>query len=150
MAHTFANLLTHIIFSTKGRQPFLNGEFKPQVLAYLAGIVRHLQGVPMEINGSADHVHLLVSLRPALSVAELVRVLKSNSSGWVHEKWPSRKWFAWQEGYGAFSLSQSHAGQVLRYIQGQEEHHRKVSFQDEFVAFLKKHGIAYDERYIWQ
>lgn len=150
MAHTFTNLLTHVIFSTKGRQPYLHGDFKPHLFAYMDGIVRHLHGVPIKINGTADHVHLLVSLPPALSVSELLRVLKANSSRWVHEEWPARKSFAWQEGYGGFSVSQSNASRVLRYIRDQEEHHRKLSFQEEFVALLKKHGIAYDERYIWQ
>jgi len=149
MAHTFANLLTHVIFATKGREPFINGEFQTRLLAYLAGIVRHLHAVPFDINGAADHVHVLVSLPPTLSIAELVRVMKSNSSRWVHEQWPSRKAFAWQEGYGAFSVSLSNKASVVRYIKAQEEHHRKVSFQEEFLAFLKKHGIAYDERYIW-
>jgi len=150
MAHTFTNLLTHVVFSTKGREPFLKGEFRSRLWAYLSGIVRHLQAVPMEINGPPDHVHLLVSLPPGLSVAELMRVVKSNSSRWVHEQWPSRKAFAWQEGYGAFSVSQSNKARVLQYIQDQEEHHRKVSFQEEFLAFLKKHAIAYDECFLWK
>ena len=149
MAHTFTNLLTHIVFSTKGRAPYLEEEVQPRLFAYLGGIVQQLKGQPIQINGTADHVHLLVALPPALSVSELLRVVKANSSRWVHEQWPSRRSFAWQEGYGAFSVSPSNAGRVLDYIRNQQAHHRKVTFQEEFLTFLKKHDIAYDERYLW-
>ena len=104
----------------------------------------------MLINGTADHVHLLLRLPPTVSVSEAMRVLKTNSSRWIHEKWKSRRAFGWQIGYAAFSVSQSNASAVLQYIAAQEEHHRKVSFQQELVGFLKKHGIEYDERYIWE
>jgi REP element-mobilizing transposase RayT len=102
------------------------------------------------VNGTADHVHLLLRLPPSASIAEAMRVLKTNSSRWVHEKWPSRSTFGWQTGYGAFSVSQSNVSAVLHYIANQEEHHRQVSFQEEFVIYLQRHGIEYDERYIWQ
>jgi REP element-mobilizing transposase RayT len=149
MAHTFANLLTHVIFSTKDRQPLLTPDLRTDLLAYMGGIVRHIHGKLIDSNARPDHVHCLLSLPPALAVAEALRVIKSNSSLWVHETW-HRAAFAWQAGYGAFSVSQSNVPAVVKYIRDQEQHHRKISFQEEFIAFLKAHGIAYDERYIWE
>ena len=149
MAHTFTNLLAHVIFSTKDRKPYLDADLRPDVLAYLGGTVRQLKGKALIVNGTSDHVHLLVSLPPFVSISEVVRILKANSSRWIHESWASRKKFAWQEGYGAFSVSQSNTTSVRKYVEGQEQHHRKVSFQEEFLAFLKKHRIPYDPRYIW-
>ena len=149
MAHTFTNLLTHVIFSTKDRLPLLAPDLRPDMLAYLGGIVRKLHGKVIESNARPDHVHCLLSLPPALAVAEALRVLKSNSSLWVHET-RRRATFAWQTGYGAFSVSQSNVPAVVKYIRSQDEHHRKVTFQEEFIAFLKRHGITYDERYIWE
>jgi putative transposase len=150
MAHTYANLLTHIIFSTKDRSPFIDAQLASALHLYLGGIIRELNGTALAINGPTDHVHLLLALPPNLALSEAMRVLKTNSSRWVHEQWPQRRAFAWQTGYGAFSVSQSNADQVCAYIADQEEHHRLVSFQEEFLAFLKRHGIAYDERYIWE
>jgi REP element-mobilizing transposase RayT len=101
------------------------------------------------INGPADHVHLLVSLPATESIAELLRVVKTNSSRWVHEQIPAQKRFAWQAGYAAFTVSGSRAADVRAYIAAQQEHHRRVSFQEEFLTFLRKHGLAYDERDLW-
>jgi putative transposase len=147
VAHTAANVIVHLIFSTKGRAPLINAAFRPDLFAYLGGIVREMQGVALVINGTADHVHLLLRIRPAQSPAEVARVVKANSSRWAHEK--GNKHFAWQTGYGAFSVSESNVAAVSKYIATQEEHHRKRSFQEEYITFLKKNKIAYDERYIW-
>lgn len=106
-----------------------------------------MQGIALIINGTSDHVHMLVRIRPIQSVAEVARVVKTNSSRWVHEKWPEAG-FGWQTGYGVFSVSESNVAALKKYIDAQEEHHRKRSFQEEFLAFLKKDGIAHDERYI--
>jgi REP element-mobilizing transposase RayT len=149
MAHTFTNLLVHFIFSTKDRRPYLDAEIRPRVFAYMGGVFREMGATPMLINGPEDHAHALVGMPASLSVAEVMRVVKTNSSRWVHEQWPDRREFAWQSGYGAFSVSQSNRAEVEKYIANQEEHHRHVSFQEEFLAFLKRHGIAYDERYVW-
>ena len=149
MAHTFTNLLTHVIFSTKDRLPLLTPDLRPDMLAYLGGILRKLHGKVIELNARPDHVHGLLSLPPTLAVAEALRVLKSNSSLWVHET-RRRATFAWQTGYGAFSVSQSNVPAVVSYIRNQDQHHRKLTFQEEFITFLKRHGIAYDERYIWE
>jgi putative transposase len=106
-----------------------------------------MRGIALTVNGTADHVHMLVRIRPVQAAAEIARVVKANSSRWVHEKWKVR--FAWQTGYGAFSVSESNVAAVSRYIATQVEHHKKFTFQEEYVAFLKKSKIAYDERYIW-
>ncbi len=149
MAHTFSNLLTHVIFSTKRRIPLIAAEIKNELHAYMGGIIRQLNGQPIRIDGTSDHVHLLLRLPPDVSVSETLRILKTNSSRWVHERWPSRRAFGWQAGYSAFSVSQSNASKVLKYITSQEEHHRRVSFEEEFLAFLKKHRIQYDKLYLW-
>jgi putative transposase len=148
MSRTFTNLLTHLIFSTKDREPLIVPEIKSELFAYLGGLTRELKGKAYGINGTPDHVHLLISLPPIVSISEALRFIKSNSSGWVHDKWPRRS-FAWQLGYGAFSVSKSNAPGVLMYVGNQEAHHRKRNFKDEFVDLLRKHEIEYDERYIW-
>jgi putative transposase len=147
MSHTSGNILLHFIFSTQGRRPSIVPDFRSDLFAYLGGIIREMGGTALIINGTADHVHMLVRARPAHSPAEVVRVAKANSSRWVHEKWNSD--FAWQTGYGVFSVSESNVAGVTRYIAEQEKHHRKLSFQEEYVAFLKRNNVAYDERYIW-
>jgi putative transposase len=123
-------------------------EFQAELWAYLGGIVRNLDGKALAVNGTADHVHLLVSLPPTVCIADTIRVVKPNSSKWEREKLhPS---FGWQNGYGALSVSLSGAVEVMEYIRRQEEHHRRMTFQEELVAILKKHGIEYDERYVWR
>ena len=128
----------------------LDAELRPRVFAYLGGVVRELGGTALAINGVADHTHALLVLPASLALADAMRVIKTNSSRWIHEQWPQRKSFAWQTGYGAFSVSRSNVEEVVRYIENQEEHHRTVSFQEEFLAFLKRHGVAYDPRYVWE
>lgn len=149
MAHTFTHLLAQIIFSTKNREPLLDADLKPRLFAYMGGIVRELGGTAILINGPTDHVHLLVSLPATKSISDFMRVLKTNSSRWVHEEFPERKTFAWQTGYAAFSVSESNRGAVEKYIAGQEEHHRVLTFKDEFISFLQKHGMPYEEKYLW-
>lgn len=136
-----------MIFSTKERRPLITPEIGPDLFAYLGGVVRGTRGTKLIINGTADHVHMLVRIRPSQSTAEVVRLVKTNSSRWIHEKWGTG--FAWQAGYGVFSVSESVVEAVTQYIATQEEHHKRHSFQEEFVAFLKKNKIPYDERYIW-
>jgi REP element-mobilizing transposase RayT len=147
LAHTAGNLVVHLIFSTKGRRPLISPEIRDDLFAYLGGIIREMRGTALIINGAADHVHMLIRIRPAQAAAEIARVAKSNSSRWVREKWNMQ--FAWQTGYGAFSVSESNVPAVSRYIAVQEEHHKKRTFQEEYVAFLKKNNIQYDERYVW-
>ncbi|MFZ1919038.1 MAG: IS200/IS605 family transposase [Terriglobales bacterium] len=147
MAHTGANILLHLIFGTKRRQALIKNEIRANLFAYLGGIVREMRGTALIVNGTADHVHMLVRIRPAQSTAEAVRVVKANSCRWVHEKWKMK--FAWQTGYGAFSVSESSVSAVSRYIAEQEKHHKTKTFQEEYVTFLKRNNVAYDERYLW-
>jgi REP element-mobilizing transposase RayT len=147
MPHTLGNILLHFIFSASQRRPLIKPEFRDDLFAYLGGIVREMNGTALIINGEPDHVHMLIRVRPVHSAAEIARVGKANSSRWMREKHLAR--FGWQTGYGVFSVSESNVAAVTEYIAGQQEHHKKHSFQEEFVAFLKKNDIAYDERYIW-
>ena len=149
MAHTYTCLLDHIIFSTKGRVPFLDAELKERLFPFLGGIIRELGGVALSINGPTDHVHILASLPPTIAPSEFIGKVKANSSGWVHKTFPQQQDFKWQVGYAAFGVSFSQKQVVLDYIANQEEHHRIVSFQEELIAFLKKHGVDYDERYVF-
>ena len=149
MSRTFTNLLTHLVFSTKDREPLIVPEIKSELYSYLGGLTRELQGKAYGINGTSDHVHLLISLPPVVSISEALRFIKSNSSGWVHDRWPKRRAFSWQLGYGAFSVSKSSVPFVLKYIQNQETHHHRITFKEEFIDFLVKNEIDYDERYIW-
>lgn len=150
MAHTFSHLLTHIIFSTKDRRPFLDTALKTRLFPYLGGIIRAHNGKALVINGPSDHVHILASLAAKHSLSDLMRELKADSSNWVHKIFPTHQMFSWQTDYGAFSVSHSNLGEVERYIANQEEHHRKISFQEEFVLFLKKHQLEYDEQFLWK
>lgn len=150
MPHTYANLLVHVIFGTKDRLPTITPELRPRLFAYMGGVVREIGATPCIVNGTEDHAHLLLGLPVTKAIADVLRVVKANSSRWAHQEFPSLGTFAWQSGYGAFSVSQSSADAVYAYIADQEEHHKRVSFQDEYLLFLKRHGIAYDERYVWE
>jgi putative transposase len=147
MAQTCGNLVVHLIFSTRLRKPLIAPDIRSGLFAYLGGIVREIRGTALIINGTCDRVHMLIRIRPAHSVAEIARIVKTNSSGWIRKK--GHKEFAWQAGYGVFSVSESSVPAVTKYIATQNEHHRKRSFQEEFLAFLKKNNVAHDERYIW-
>ena len=140
MNRTFSQLFTHLVFSTKGRARLIHPDMKPELYAYLGGITRELKGKALAINGMEEHVHLLVSLPPTISISDALRLLKSNSCKWVHEKWRKRSTFAWQLGYGAFSVSKSNVAEVTDYIRNQEEHHRKITYEEEFLGLLRKHG----------
>jgi putative transposase len=146
MANTF--LLYHVVFSTKDRMPVIHGEMRERLYEYMGGIVRGERGVLLEIGGVPDHVHLLTKLKSDMAVAEMVRLVKSNSSKWWNELDGTKDRFEWQTGYGAFTVSESQVRRVRSYIQTQESHHAKVSFRDELITLLKKHGIEYDEKYL--
>ena len=149
MSHTYTNVLIHALFSTKDRQPGLNAQVREEVFRYLGGAVNELGGQSLLVNGPSDHVHMLLVQPATLSLATLIGKIKSNSSGWVKDRWQDRRDFAWQTGYAGFSVSKSQVEQVKRYILNQEEHHRRVSFQEEVIAFLKKQRIAYGPRYVF-
>jgi putative transposase len=145
---SFASLHCHIIFSTKNRQPFIAPELQPRLFEYIGGILRNNTSPLIAAGGMPDHVHLLVSLGRAISVADIVRLIKTNSSGWFHDELRLRE-FQWQTGYGAFAVSYSAIDRVKEYFTNQSEHHRVRSYQDEFREMLRRHGIEWDERYVW-
>ena len=149
MAHTYTQLLAHIVFSTKYRYPFIDAELQQRLFPYMGGIIRELDGKPILINGPADHVHILARLPARTAISDVLRTIKSNSSLWVHEEFHSRSKFGWQTGYGAFNVSPRDLDTVRNYIANQEEHHRKLTFQEEFLKFLKEYEIEYDEKYLW-
>lgn len=143
MSHSFSKNHQHIVFSTAGRRKTIKKDIQPRVWAYMAGICRNHAMFVGAIGGIEDHVHLLIELPPSMDVAQAVRLIKSNSSKWLNE---TGKSFAWQKGYAAFSVSASNVGPVKTYIRCQERHHRKMSFEEELIALLTKHGIEFDPK----
>lgn len=139
----------HCVFSTKERRPLICPALRDRLWPFLGGIARQNGMRAVEIGGVADHVHLLLSLPSTLSISKALQLLKGGSSKWVHETFPEHWRFVWQIKYGAFSVSVSQLDKVIDYIRHQEEHHRKMTFEEEFLALLRKHGVEYDERYLW-
>ena len=147
MAYT--SLMFHLTFSTKERKHFLRPGVRPRVCEYLGGIARAHDAQMLAAGGWDDHVHMALALSPRYSISDMVRLLKANSSKWIHETMEDLSGFAWQDGYGAFSVSKSAMPRVVQYIQGQDTHHQSASFEEEFLALLEKHGIEFDPKYIW-
>ena len=148
MADSYTNLLYHIIFSTKHRRPLITPEYEIRLYDYIGGTVRGVGGICLELNGVPDHLHLLAKLRPDYALSEVLRKLKANASGWMHDVFPTLKHFTWQRGYAAFTVSQSNVEEVRRYISRQKQHHRKISSRDELIQFLKSNRVEFDERYV--
>ena len=148
MPQSFSALHCHVIFSTKHRQPQITSELQPRLFEYMGGILRSNSSALIAAGGVPDHVHLLISLGRTLSIADAIRLIKTNSSGWVHRELQFSD-FQWQNGYGAFAVSYSNIDQVKTYLKNQEQHHRTLSFQDEFREFLRRHNLEWDERYVW-
>ena len=140
----------HCVFSTKERRPLILPGLQERLWPYLGGIARQNEMKAIEIGGMADHVHILLSLPSTLSIAKAMQLIKGGSSKWVHESFPEHRRFGWQVKYGAFGVSVSLLDKTVQYIQRQAEHHRKMTFQEEFLTLLKKHRISYDERYLWE
>jgi REP element-mobilizing transposase RayT len=149
MPQSLSNILLHLIFSTKDRRPWLEDGIRQKTHAFLAGTVRQSECEAYRVGGVADHVHLAIRLSRTLSVADLVKEIKIASSKWVKLQDDTLHEFAWQQGYGVFSVGMSQKETLLHYIDNQEQHHRTRSFQDEYRDFLKKYEIEYDERYVW-
>ncbi len=149
MPQSYTCLHYHLIFSTKHRLPTITTDLQTWLYDYLGGILRSEKSILLAAGGMPDHVHLLCSLSKELAVAEVLRIVKANSSKWIHETFPQHDSFAWQAGYGAFAVSYSHLDGVKRYLARQAEHHRRITFQEEFRTFLRKHDLAFDERYLW-
>lgn len=149
MPRSYTNLIYHIVFSTKDRKPLITSEREGRLYEYIGGIIRGLGGILLIINGVDDHVHVLAKLRPDRSVSDVLRDLKANSSGWMHDVFPDARDFSWQNGYGAFTVSESQVGNVTDYIAKQKQHHLNESFEREFVTILEKNGISFQMKYLW-
>ena len=149
MPQSYTCLHSHIIFSTKNRHQLITPDLQQRLYDYIGGIVTNQMGRLISAGGTADRAHLLTSLSPQIVLSDMLQVVKTNSSKWVHETFPANRKFGWQDGYSAFAVSFSNVERVQQYIAGQTHHHRRVSFQEELLEFLKRHGVDYDERYIW-
>ena len=149
MAGTYTNLLYHIVFSTKERRQLITPAIEDPLYNYIGGIIRGLEGVQLEIGGVSDHIHILAKLKPTISLSNAVRDIKANSSKWLNEKSKLYK-VAWQDGFAAFTVSESQAERIMRYIQNQKVHHKRKTFQEELLELLVKNRVEYDERYLWR
>lgn len=149
MSQSLAKLLAHSVFSTKNREPALEESVLPELYAYFGGIAGKLEGTLLKAGGVADHVHLLVALPRTCAPAELVQEIKTGSSKWLKTRGARYRGFHWQGGYGIFSVSPSHRPALEEYLETQAEHHRKVTFQEEYRKLLGKYGVEFDERYVW-
>ena len=150
MADTFTFLGTHFVFSTKNRTPLIFNDINDRLCAYIGGIIKELSGILIEINAVPEHIHFYAYMPKTISVSKFMEIVKANSSKWIHTTFQDKKDFGWQDGYGAFSVSKSSEKGMIQYIRNQQHHHRKRSFQEEFIDLLDKYGIEYDEKYIWK
>jgi len=150
MANTFTQIYVHIVFSVKGRQNLIQKSWKDELHKYICGIVNGKDQKVYAIGGMADHIHLLVSIKPTISISDLVRDIKANSSKWINEKQYVVGKFQWQEGFGAFSYGQSQLDIVITYINNQEQHHEQKTFKDEYMELLQRFNIIYDEKYLFE
>jgi REP element-mobilizing transposase RayT len=146
---TYTNLLYHVVSSTKHRLPLVTDDVQDELYRYLGGIIRGEGGIPLEINGMPDHIHILMKLKPTVSLSDLMRKLKANSSKWLNDKGRRGRPFGWQDGYAAFTVSESQAPRVRQYIRKQQEHHRRIDFKAELLGILERHRVEFDERYLW-
>ena len=149
MSQSYCSLLYHFVFSTKHREAIITPEIQEHLYGYLAGALKGEKCAPILIGGMPDHVHILTGLHQDCAPSAVLRSIKANSSKWLHRDFSAYRAFAWQAGYGGFTVSASQCDAVYRYIKRQESHHKVMTFQEEFIGMLKKHKIEYDERYIW-
>jgi REP element-mobilizing transposase RayT len=149
MGHSYTSSLFHCVFSTKERRNLITPELQEHLWPYMGGIARKNRMKALAVGGIEDHVHILLSMPSTLALAKAVQLIKGGSSKWVHDTFPTRRTFGWQEGYGAFSIGVSQIDSTVAYIRSQARHHRRKTFQQEFLEFLEKHGIDYDPRYVW-
>jgi len=150
MSQSFSRVILHIIFSTKNREPWLDSNIRSRMHGYLATICRDLRGDDLCVNGVSDHVHIITTLPRTLSQAEMIEEMKKGSSKWIKTVDAHYRGFFWQRGYAAFSVSASQLTTVLEYVRAQEQHHRTRTFQEEYRELLRKHGLEFDERYMWE
>ena len=148
MAHSYASCLYHCVWSTKQRQQLITPELQERLWPYIGGIAKQNRMKTLAVGGVEDHMHVLLSLPSTLNVSKALQLIKGGSSKWIHDTFQEQRDFAWQEGYGAFSIGINQVDDTIAYIERQAEHHRKRSYQDEFLAFLQRHAIEYDPRYV--
>jgi len=149
MGSTLTNLVYHVIFSTKGRKPVIVPEFRAELHRYMGGIIKGEGGILLQIGGMPDHIHLVIKLKPVQALSNIMQKIKGSSSKWINDQNRSSIKFAWQNGYGAFTVSESQVSATIRYVREQEKRHRKLSFKDELLLILERHRVEYDERYLW-
>ena len=149
MSHTYSSVLIYAVFGTRDRRPLISLHHAQRLHAYMAGVAEREFGTAIKIGGAADHVHALLRIGTDVSTGEAMDKLKSLSSGWAHKNVPELHNLSWQKGYGVFSVSRSNVGQVVEYIERQESHHKKQTFEEEFLAFLKKHDVDFDPARVW-
>ena len=149
MANTYINILIHTVFSTKNRESWLSSLLRERLYPYMCGIARENGLKVLCIGGTDNHIHILLSLDLTTSIAKAIQFIKGGSSKWIHETFPELRLFSWQEGYGAFSIGISNVDETKKYIENQEKHHSKESFRDEYLKFLRKNNIDFDEKYLW-
>ncbi len=147
---SFTQLTYHLIFSTKFRQPLIHDAFRERLYEYIGGTIRGLKGHLIEIGGVEDHLHLLANFSPTAALSDVIRDIKANGSRWINELGQVPGRFEWQKGYACFTVSHSHRDRVRKYIQSQREHHRKQTFQEEYIEFLRRHEIEFDERHLFE
>jgi REP element-mobilizing transposase RayT len=145
---SYTQLIYHIVFSTKERREFLTSDKLARICKYVAGIIRNHEGIPLAVNGVSDHLHVAAVVGPSVALSQFVGTVKSNCSKWIHETFDDMRDFSWQDGYSAFTVSASVKDSVLSYINSQETHHHKMSFQKELILLLERHGVKYDPKYI--
>ena len=150
MAQSLSSFLIHLIFSTKNRESFITPEIESELHPYMAKIFRELKSPSLTIGGTYDHVHILFSLGRVIAIADVVEEVKTNTSKWIKKNGSEFRNFHWQSGYGAFSIGQSSVSALKHYIQSQREHHRRITFQEEYRKFLKAYKVDYDERFVWE
>ena len=150
MPGTFSQIYIQVVFAVKGRDNLITKPWRDELHKYIAGIIKGKAQKSIIVNGVADHIHCFVGLKPSMSISDLVRDIKNNSTNFVNEKRLVKGKFSWQEGYGAFSYSHSHINDVYNYILNQEEHHKKKTFKEEYLEFLNKFEIPYEERYLFE
>jgi REP element-mobilizing transposase RayT len=149
MSQSLTLLCTHLIFSTKNRQSLIDDIIEPSLHTYLGGVCKEMDCMPVKVGGYTDHVHILCLLSKKIALMDLLEEVKKRSSKWIKTQGDAYHQFYWQSGYGAFSVNPTEMDVVIKYISNQHEHHQKISFQDEYRAFLKKYKVDYDERYVW-
>ena len=145
---SYTHLVYHVVFSTKERREVLTIERIDRICKYIAGIIRNNEGVPLAVNGVSDHLHIAASVGPKIALSQFVGTVKANCSKWIHQTFSDMQDFGWQDGYSAFTVSASVEDSVVSYIRNQESHHRRMSFQEELIQLLDRHGVEYDPKYI--